>query len=74
MMFNVASSLIIQHWLSVGATYQWCECVSTTVAWTHGFENAVTGPLLTPAGAIPGSSVRANVSADILNFGITVSY
>jgi len=74
MMFNVASSLIIQHWVSMGATYQWCDCVSTTVAWTHGFENTVTGPLQTPAGAIPGSSLKANVSAEILNFGVTVSY
>jgi long-chain fatty acid transport protein len=73
-MFNVASSLIIQHWLSVGMTYRWCECVSTTLAWTHGFENSVTGNLQTPAGIIPGTSVTPRVSADILNFGITVSY
>lgn len=73
-MVNVASSLIIQHWFSVGATWRWNECVSTNVAWTHGFENNVTGPLLTPAGPIPGTSVTPHVAADILNVGVTVAY
>lgn len=73
-MFNVASSLIIQHWYSLGATYRWNECISTTVAWTHGFENEVTGPLQTPAGPVAGTSVTTRVSADILNFGATIAY
>jgi len=73
-MFNVASSLIIQHWYSLGATCQWNQCVSTTIAWTHGFENEVSGPIQTPGGPIPGSSVTTRVSADILTFGVTVGY
>jgi long-chain fatty acid transport protein len=73
-MFNVASSLIIQHWYSLGATCQWNQCVSTTVAWTHGFQNEVTGPFQTPAGPIPGTSVTARVSADIINAGVTLAY
>jgi long-chain fatty acid transport protein len=76
--FNVASSLIIQHWASVGATFRWSRNVSTTLAYTHGFENTLTGPLyapgLFPATPIPGSSVTQNVSADIFNFGVTVNY
>jgi long-subunit fatty acid transport protein len=73
-MFNVASSLIIQHWFSLGATWHFNECVSTTVAWTHGFENAVTGPILTPGGPVPTSSVTPHVAADILNVGVSVAY
>lgn len=73
-MFNVATSLIIQHWYSVGATWQWNNCVSTTVAYTHGFENEVTGPFQSPAGPVPGTSVTTRVSADILNVGVTVNY
>ncbi len=73
-MFNVASSLIIQHWYSLGATCRWNECISTTIAWTHGFENEVSGPFQTPAGPVAGTSVTTRVSADILNFGVTVAY
>lgn len=73
-MFNVATSLIIQHWYSLGATWCWNECLSTTLAWTHGFENEKTGPIQTPGGPIPGSSVTTRVSADILTFGATVAY
>ncbi len=73
-MFNVASSLIIQHWYSLGATYYFNDCLSMTCAWTHGFENSVTGPIQTPLGAIPGTSVTTTVSADIFNFGATVAY
>jgi long-subunit fatty acid transport protein len=71
--FNVATSLIIQHWYSLGATYRWNDCISTTIAWTHGFENEVTGPILTAGGPVPGT-VTTRVSADILNFGVTVAY
>jgi long-chain fatty acid transport protein len=73
-MFNVATSLIIQHWYSLGATWRWNECISTTVAYTHGFENEVTGPFQSPAGPVPGTSVTTRVSADILNVGVTVNY
>lgn len=73
-MFNVASSLIIQHWLSLGATWQWTENIATTIAYTHGFENEVTGPFQSPAGPVPGTSVTARVSADILNVGVTVGF
>jgi long-chain fatty acid transport protein len=73
-MFNVASSLIIQHWYSLGATYQCNNHLSTTIAWTHGFENEISGPIQTPGGAIPGTSVTERVSADILSIGCTVAY
>jgi long-chain fatty acid transport protein len=73
--FNVETSLIIQHWYSLGATYHWTDCVSTTVAYTHGFENTVTGPIYHPAfGALPGTSVTERVSADYLSAGITVRF
>jgi long-chain fatty acid transport protein len=73
-MFNVATPLIIQHWLSLGATFWWNESISTTVAWTHGFENEITGPLQSPGGPVPGSSVTSEVSADMLTFGATVVF
>ncbi|MBA4020588.1 MAG: hydrocarbon degradation protein [Pirellula sp.] len=73
--FNVVSSLIIEHWLSFGATYRWNQRVSSTIAYTHGFENSVTGPLYSPLfGPLAGTSVTERVSADMLNAGITVQF
>lgn len=73
--FNVASTLIIQHWYSLGATYRWSDRVSSTIAYTHGFENSVTGPFYHPTfGALAGTSVTERVSADILSAGVTVAY
>lgn len=73
--FNVSSTLIIQHWYSLGATYRWSDRVSSTIAYTHGFENSVTGPFYHPTfGALAGTSVTDRVSADILNMGITVAF
>ncbi len=40
----VASTLIIQHWLSCGVTYRWNSRVSSTIAYTHGFENTAQEP------------------------------
>lgn len=73
--FNVVSSLIIEHWLSFGATYRWNQRVSSTIAYSHGFENSVTGPIYHPVfGPLAGTSVTERVSADMLNAGITVNY
>jgi long-chain fatty acid transport protein len=73
--FNVSSSLIIQHWYSLGATFRWSDRVSSTIAYTHGFENTVTGPFVHPVfGNLAGTSVTERVSADILNAGITVNF
>jgi hypothetical protein len=73
--FNVVSSLIIEHWLSFGATYRWNQRVSSTIAYSHGFENSVTGPIYHPVfGPLAGTSVTERVSADMLNAGITVHF
>jgi long-chain fatty acid transport protein len=73
--FNVASPLIIQNWASAGATFRWTRNVSTTLAYTHGFENTVAGPIVHPVfGPLAGTSVTNRVSADIFNFGVTVNY
>ncbi|MCA9164684.1 MAG: outer membrane protein transport protein [Planctomycetales bacterium] len=73
--FNVASPLIIEHVASVGASYQWNRHVAFNVAYVHGFENSVTGPIEQPTtGPIPGSSVTSRVAAYALSVGATVRY
>ena len=45
---NVASALIIQHWLSLGASYRMTESWMFSLTYVHGFENGISGPLKTP--------------------------
>jgi long-chain fatty acid transport protein len=73
-MFNVQSSLIIQHWLSFGGTIRWSDRVSSSIAYTHGFQNEITGPIVLPVGTFATTSVSEYVSADILTIGMTVNY
>jgi long-chain fatty acid transport protein len=45
------------------------------VAYLHGFQNQVTGPIDAPGiGAVPGTSVTSAISADALSAGITIQY
>jgi long-chain fatty acid transport protein len=73
-MFNVQSSLIIQHWLSFGGTFRWSDRVSSSIAYTHGFENSISGPIVLPAGTFPTTTVSEYVSVDILTIGMTVNF
>jgi len=73
--FNVPAPLIIQHIVSVGASYELTCNLSISMAYVHGFENDVTGPWQSPLiGPIPGTSVTNTVSADAAIFGATVRY
>jgi long-chain fatty acid transport protein len=72
--FNVASPSIIENTLSVGATYWVTDSFSLSLAYAHAFQNSVSGPIVTPIGAIPGSSVTSVVSADTVVFGGTVLF
>jgi long-chain fatty acid transport protein len=69
--FNVASPLIIQHALHLGASCMFADNFSVAIAYTHGFENSVTGPLHSAMGPIPGTSVTSTASADAISLGAT---
>ncbi|WP_417745330.1 OmpP1/FadL family transporter [Rosistilla oblonga] len=69
--YNVATPLIYEHTLSVGGSYKLNEMLALNIAYSHFFENSRTGPIVMPGvGAIPGSSVTNEMSADVLSFGI----
>ena len=72
--YNVASPLITQHTVHIGASCTIPGDWIASVAYTHAFENTVTGPMHSAAGAIPGSSVSSSVSADVLSVGVTKRY
>ncbi len=72
--FNVASPTIVQHVMYVGASYQITDQFSMSAAYTHGFENSITGPYETPLGAVPGSSVTNTLVGDSFLIGATVKF
>ncbi len=72
--FNVASPTILEHSLYLGASYKVSDNLSLSVAYVHCFQNSVNGPLVTPFGAVPGSSVSSTTSADSLLLGATVRF
>ncbi len=71
---NSASPLCIQHMLSTGASYQVTDAFSLSVAYMHGFHNSITGPIVLPAGTVPGSSVSNSAAFDSLMIGATVKF
>ena len=72
--FNVASPTILEHAVYAGFTYAVSNALALNLAYVHGFQNSIEGPITTPAGAVPGSSVRNTTSADALTFGVTVRF
>ena len=71
---NVATPLIIQNTLSVGASYQLTDSFLVSMAYMHAFENSTSGPLVTPFGPVPGSSVTNSTAADSFLVGATVKF
>jgi long-chain fatty acid transport protein len=72
--FNIASPTILEHSAYLGASYKVTENFLLTAAYAHGFETSVQGPVVTPFGAVPGTSVKSVVSADAFLFGGVVKF
>lgn len=71
---NVASPLLVQNILSAGLSYQLTEALALSVAYTHGFQNSSTGPIVLPTGAVPGTSITSTSSVDSFIIGATVKF
>jgi len=70
--FNVASPLVIQHTVHVGLSYCFDDNWICAVAYTHAFENDVSGPMVFPGlGPLPGTEVGSKASADSLSIGVS---
>lgn len=72
--FNVLAPAVYQHVLNLGASYQLSESVIMSLTWAHGFDNTVTGPLLTPAGPAPLSRVNLNQEVDSIIAGLSILF
>jgi long-chain fatty acid transport protein len=71
---NLASSLIIKHWLSTGLSYQAGHHWIVSLAYVHGFENEISGPIVTPLGPIPGTRVTERAWLDSIIAGASVRF
>jgi len=73
--FNIGSPTIVQHSLSLGASYEVTTALKLSIAYVHYFQNSISGPIVEPfAGPVPGSSVRTAVAADSVILGASVSF
>ena len=68
---NVLSPVIMQHFVGVGGSWYATDRLAFSLTYGHGFENSVEGPILTPLGPVPNSSIRNELTINGVSFGIT---
>jgi long-chain fatty acid transport protein len=71
---NMGSPAVIQHTLSVGASYQITRALGLAVAYSHAFTGSASGPLQSPFGPIPFYRIRNEAAADYALIGATVKF
>ncbi|NLF72643.1 MAG: hypothetical protein GX575_26715 [Candidatus Anammoximicrobium sp.] len=73
--FNIASTAIYQHIVSVGASWNISCRTSLVLAYLKAFENSISGPWVVPPGVpVPGTSVTARQTIDCLVAGLQVKF
>lgn len=72
-MFNTAAPAVVQHHVTLGAGYSFANGFGLDAAYYHAFKNSVDGPFQTPAGAMPGTSVKSSMSENSVLIGFTFS-
>ncbi len=58
----------------LGASWDVTCDLTLSVAYMHAFDNSIDGNIVTPAGPVPASVVRSNLSADSILFGMSVKF
>ncbi len=71
---NTVAPLVIQNVVYAGLSWDMTQDLTVSATYIHAFENAITGPLLTAAGPVPGSSVRNQAYADAFILGATMRF
>lgn len=66
--------LYYEHQVHVGGSYQLFCNVWLNLAYSYWPETEITGPLVTPAGPIPGATVTNRESVHIASLGLSVNY
>ncbi len=72
--YNIASPTIVQNTLAMGFSYAFSKSLSLSLAYAHDFQNSISGPIIQPTGAVPGSSVKTSATADSVILGASVYF
>jgi long-chain fatty acid transport protein len=72
-MVNVPAPGIVQHHITAGLGFQLTPALAIDVAYYMALENSITGPLVNPAGTIPGTSVTSELSENSLMIQFSVT-
>ncbi len=68
---QVGGAPVIQNTISLGGGFKLFEDLELAIAWQHGFENSVEGPIQELP---PGSTVELKGGGDIITFGGTLFF
>ena len=71
---NVASPTTIKHIVTCGMSWSVTEDFALSAAYLHGFDSSVSGPLRTPLGPVPGTSVGSSTGFDSVSLGASVKF
>jgi len=73
--FNLPAPAIIQQHVSGGVSLKISKAAKVDLAYVHGFQNTVRGPIGHPTfGTLPGSSVSNTLSTDSIVLGFRVDF
>jgi long-chain fatty acid transport protein len=61
-MFNAPAPAVVQHHATFGLGYVMPNGLGVDVAYYRAFQNSITGPFQTPAGAMPGTQIKSSMS------------
>lgn len=70
----VVAPLHYQNQFHLGGSLGLAENVSLNLAYSYYLSHSITGPIVTPAGAVPNSSVTSTMDVHIASLGVTVQY
>jgi long-chain fatty acid transport protein len=71
---NTAAPAIVQHHVSGGIVQTLHSGWDVNATYYHAFRNSLTGPWLSPIGAIPGTSVTSRMSENSLTVGVARNF
>ncbi|MCE5316060.1 MAG: hypothetical protein LLG04_01680 [Parachlamydia sp.] len=63
----------IQHYLTLGATYAWKDCIEFDIFYQHGFERSIKGPHAVPT-LLGGGEARMRRSLDRFGVGVGIAF
>ncbi len=72
--FNVGTPLTYEHEIHAGASVRVNDSAWIHFAYTYYFESSISGQIVSPLGAVPGSNVTNTTDAHIADVGLTIKY